>query len=107
MIQHAPSTAAGDPSRSASAVNGSGTLLASVARFFSMENRYLAPIFITVILLVGQISYGVLESFSRTLLAIGTAIAFELVHAYEEIQRGKKDGGAKTTAHVKKGGTSP
>jgi Na+-translocating ferredoxin:NAD+ oxidoreductase RnfD subunit len=80
MIQHAPPTAAGDPSRSAaSAANGSGSLLASVARFFSMENRYLAPIFITVILLVGQISYGVLESFSRTLLAIGTAIAFELV----------------------------
>jgi enediyne biosynthesis protein E5 len=51
----------------------------AVARFFSIENRYLPPIFITLILLVGQVSFGVLESFSRTLLAIGTAIAFELV----------------------------
>jgi Na+-translocating ferredoxin:NAD+ oxidoreductase RnfD subunit len=50
-----------------------------VERFFSIENRYLPPIFITLILLVGQLSFGVLESFSRTLLAIGTAIAFELV----------------------------
>jgi Na+-translocating ferredoxin:NAD+ oxidoreductase RnfD subunit len=48
-------------------------------RFFSIENRYLPPIFITLILLVSQLSFGVLESFSRTLLAIGTAMAFELV----------------------------
>jgi enediyne biosynthesis protein E5 len=57
------------PARSASAL----------ARFFSVENRYLPPLFITTILLVGQLSFGLLESFSRTLLAIGTAIAFELV----------------------------
>src|SRR6266581_8126014 len=50
-----------------------------VARFFSPANRYLPPLFITVILLVGQISYGVLESFSRTLLAILTAMIFELI----------------------------
>jgi enediyne biosynthesis protein E5 len=68
--QHSP--------RAVDSANGNG-LLASVGRFFSIENRYLPPIFITLILLVGQLSYGVLESFSRTLLAIGTAIAFELV----------------------------
>jgi Na+-translocating ferredoxin:NAD+ oxidoreductase RnfD subunit len=51
----------------------------SLERFFSIENRYLPPIFITLILLVSQLSFGVLESFSRTLLAIGTAMAFELV----------------------------
>ena len=50
----------------------------AVARFFSMENRYLAPLFITTILLVGQISYGILESWSRTFLAIGAAIVTEL-----------------------------
>ncbi len=44
-----------------------------------MKSRYLPPIFITCILLVSQISYGVLESFSRTLLAIVTAMAFEFV----------------------------
>jgi Na+-translocating ferredoxin:NAD+ oxidoreductase RnfD subunit len=72
--------AAHDSPGAAAAVNTSG-VLASASRFFSGENRYLAPIFITLILLVGQVSFGVLESFSRTLLAIGTAIAFELVLA--------------------------
>jgi Na+-translocating ferredoxin:NAD+ oxidoreductase RnfD subunit len=52
---------------------------AAVVRFFSIENRYLPPIFITLILLVGQVSFGVLESFTRTLLAIGIAMLFELV----------------------------
>jgi Na+-translocating ferredoxin:NAD+ oxidoreductase RnfD subunit len=53
-------------------------LAGAVARFFSIENRYLPPLFITLILLVGQVSFGVLESFSRTLLAIATSMAFEL-----------------------------
>jgi Na+-translocating ferredoxin:NAD+ oxidoreductase RnfD subunit len=73
MIQHAPTPAAAAPA------NPARSLWATIARFFSIENRYLAPIFITLILLVGQVSFGVLESFSRMLLAIGTAIAFELV----------------------------
>jgi len=50
-----------------------------VSRFFSIENRYLPPLFITTILLVGQLSFGLLESLSRTLLAIGTAMLFDLV----------------------------
>jgi enediyne biosynthesis protein E5 len=58
-----------------------GGAAAALARFFSIENRYLPPLFITLILLVGQVSFGVLESFSRTLLAIGTALAFELALA--------------------------
>jgi Na+-translocating ferredoxin:NAD+ oxidoreductase RnfD subunit len=52
-----------------------------LGRFFSLENRYLPPLLITTILLVGQLSFGLLESFSRTLLAIGTALLFELVLA--------------------------
>jgi Na+-translocating ferredoxin:NAD+ oxidoreductase RnfD subunit len=51
----------------------------ALGRFFSIENRYLAPLFITTILLAGQLSFGVLESFSRTVLAIVAAILFELV----------------------------
>ncbi len=47
-------------------------------RFLSVENRYIPPIFITLILLVGQISFGMLESYKKTLLAIGTAICAEL-----------------------------
>src|ERR1017187_5366294 len=71
---------AGDAPRATPAVNPVG-FRSAVARFFSIENRYLPPIFITLILLVGQVSFGVLESFSRTLLAIGTAVLFELVLA--------------------------
>ncbi len=51
----------------------------AVGRFFSPENRYLAPLLITTILLVSQVSFGLLESFSRTALAIGTSIVFEIV----------------------------
>jgi Na+-translocating ferredoxin:NAD+ oxidoreductase RnfD subunit len=49
-----------------------------VARFFSIDNRYLPPIFITLILLAGNLSFGLLESFSRTALAIATAMLFEI-----------------------------
>ena len=55
------------------------TQRSALGRFFSVENRYLPPLFITMILLVGQLSFGLLESFSRTALAIATAIVFELV----------------------------
>ena len=48
-------------------------------RFFSPSNRYLSPLLISCVLLVGQLSYGILESYTRTLLAIGTAIVAETV----------------------------
>jgi len=48
-------------------------------KFFSIENRFLTPIFVTLILLVGQLSYGMLESYRRTLLAIGTCVLAELI----------------------------
>jgi enediyne biosynthesis protein E5 len=47
--------------------------------FFSLDNRYIAPAFITCILLVGHLSFGILESYPKTLLAIVTSIALELV----------------------------
>lgn len=43
-----------------------------------IDSRYVAPLFITCILLVGQLTFGILESYPRTLLAIGTSIAAEL-----------------------------
>jgi enediyne biosynthesis protein E5 len=49
------------------------------ARFFGVDNRYLPPIFITLILLISQVSFGLLESLSRTLLAIAAAMACEIV----------------------------
>ena len=52
------------------------------ARWFcSFDNRYLAPMLITCILAAGQLSFGILESYTRTLLAILTAIGTELVLA--------------------------
>src|SRR5271170_4460874 len=47
--------------------------------FFSLDNRYVPPLFITLILLVGQLSFGMLESYKKTLLAIATAILAELI----------------------------
>jgi Na+-translocating ferredoxin:NAD+ oxidoreductase RnfD subunit len=46
--------------------------------FFGPDNRYLAPTFITCILLVGHLSFGILESYQKTLLAIVTSIVAEL-----------------------------
>jgi len=50
----------------------------SFARFFSPDNRYLPPLLITLILLVGNLSFGLLESFSRTALAIAASMLFEV-----------------------------
>ena len=44
-----------------------------------LDSRYLPPIFITCILLAGQLSFGILESYPRTVLAIATAITAELI----------------------------
>jgi enediyne biosynthesis protein E5 len=48
-----------------------------VPRRFQFDRRYLAPILITTVLLAGQISFGFLESWSRTALAIATSILAE------------------------------
>jgi Na+-translocating ferredoxin:NAD+ oxidoreductase RnfD subunit len=48
------------------------------APFFSLDNRYIAPMFITCILLAGHLSFGILESYKKTLLAIVVAIAAEM-----------------------------
>jgi Na+-translocating ferredoxin:NAD+ oxidoreductase RnfD subunit len=48
-------------------------------KWLSLDNRYVPPAFITLILLAGQLSFGILESYERTLLAIVTAIATELI----------------------------
>src|ERR1700733_447476 len=49
------------------------------ACLFSIENRFIPPIFITLILLLGNLSFGILESYTKTLLAIASAIATELI----------------------------
>ncbi len=46
---------------------------------FRFDNRYVAPLFITLILLIGHLSYGILESYQKTALAIVAAIVTELI----------------------------
>jgi Na+-translocating ferredoxin:NAD+ oxidoreductase RnfD subunit len=48
-------------------------------KWFSFDNRFLAPVLITCILLGGQLGFGLLESWTQTLLAIGVAIVCEVV----------------------------
>ena len=47
--------------------------------FLSVENRYLAPVLVTGVLLAGQLSFGILESYSKTATAIVSAILTSLV----------------------------
>jgi Na+-transporting NADH:ubiquinone oxidoreductase subunit NqrB len=43
------------------------------------DRRYLAPMLITLVLVAGQLSFGVLESWSRTAIAIVTSILAEML----------------------------
>ena len=51
----------------------------SSKRWLSLDNRFVPPLFITLILLVGHLSFGILESYQKTLLAIATSIIAELI----------------------------
>ena len=59
------------PSRSAGAAARKSSL--------SLDNRYIAPIFITCILVAGHLSFGILESYQKTALAIVASIAADLI----------------------------
>jgi hypothetical protein len=48
-------------------------------KWINLDNRFVPPLFITLILLVGQLSFGMLESYKKTLLAIATSILAELI----------------------------
>ena len=47
--------------------------------WISLENRFVPPVFITLILLVGHLSFGILESYPKTLLAIAVSVTAELI----------------------------
>ncbi len=53
--------------------HGRGRLLAI------LDSRFTPPVFITLILLAGHLSFGMLESYQKTLLAIAASIVTELV----------------------------
>src|SRR5215210_4685183 len=65
-------------SQSAAQPVGAPTLPVS-GRKFSLDSRYIPPLFITTILLVGHFAYGILESYEKTALAIVCALVTELV----------------------------
>jgi Na+-transporting NADH:ubiquinone oxidoreductase subunit NqrB len=46
-----------------------------------LDSRFTPPVFITLILLVGNLQFGILESYQKTLLAIGVSIAGEMILA--------------------------
>jgi hypothetical protein len=52
---------------------------AATRRLLTLDNRYLPPLLITSILLGAHLSYGILEAWYATALAIGTAIGAELI----------------------------
>jgi enediyne biosynthesis protein E5 len=45
----------------------------------SFDKRYLAPVLVTMVLVIGQLSFGFLESWWRTAAAILTSIAIEML----------------------------
>lgn len=51
-------------------------------KMWGIDSRFIAPILITLILLAGQLSFGMLESFPHTLTAIGVCILTEIVLSY-------------------------
>ena len=66
-------------SQSASQPMDAQILEATKRRRLSFDNRYIAPLFITFILVVGHLSYGILESYEKTGIAILSALVAELV----------------------------
>ena len=51
-------------------------------KLWGIDARFVAPILITLILLIGQLSFGILESYPQTLTAIAVSIAFEIILSY-------------------------
>ena len=51
-------------------------------KMWGIDSRFIAPILITLILLAGQLSFGILESFPQTLTAIAACVLTEIVLSY-------------------------
>lgn len=59
--------------------SSSGSVSSAPAKRLRIDSRYVAPILISCILLAAQLSFGVLESYPKTLLAIFSSIITEIV----------------------------
>jgi len=71
--------ASGAPAGESPSVSSSAEPTASEERRFKYDPRFTAPILITCVLLVGQLTFGFLESYSRTALAIVVSVLVELI----------------------------
>jgi Na+-transporting NADH:ubiquinone oxidoreductase subunit NqrB len=60
------------------ALGGATTIGSRPHPLLGIDKRYLAPILVTVVLVVGQLTFGFLESWSRTAIAICVAIGVEM-----------------------------
>ncbi len=67
------------PPPALAAPSGGCRLLALWKRLFSLDNRFLAPLLVSCTLLAGELTFGVLESWVQTALAIVTAMVTEAV----------------------------
>jgi enediyne biosynthesis protein E5 len=56
-------------------------------KYLSLNNRFIPPLFISLILLIGHLKFGILESYQRTLLAIVSSILAEI--AFSRVLYGK------------------
>jgi Na+-transporting NADH:ubiquinone oxidoreductase subunit NqrB len=50
-----------------------------VEKIFGIDTRFIMPILITIILLVGQLTFGILESYPQTITAIAVSVTLEIV----------------------------
>ena len=69
------------PRADSAALPSSGAIARSQGLLTLLGNRLVPPIFITVILITAHLSFGILEGYTRTALAIAAAIAAELLMA--------------------------
>jgi Na+-transporting NADH:ubiquinone oxidoreductase subunit NqrB len=67
------------PPRMPRSESGGAINLTRLDRLLAAANPFIPPLFITLILLAGNLSFGILESYTKTLLAIGTSIGAEMV----------------------------
>ena len=51
----------------------------SMPKLFGIDIRFVPPILITLILLVGQLTFGILESYPKTVAAILASLAMEMI----------------------------
>jgi Na+-translocating ferredoxin:NAD+ oxidoreductase RnfD subunit len=69
------------PRANSAALPSPGAIARSQGLLSLLGNRLVPPIFITVILITAHLSFGILEDYTRTALAIASAIAADLLMA--------------------------